>query len=187
MTFASAAAPGAYKRFTALSAVACLAILPLLLTAGNVAIAVKQVAANRDLSRMLVELQGRLDGAGGGGAAEEAGRSLFEGETVGVAGAALQADVAAIVESADANTVELELLDPEEGGDPRELRLRITFEARNDALQRILLAVEGDAKALYVRSLSIEVAGDAAMENGPVEPSLRATAVIEGYWREVRR
>lgn len=171
------------RRFVALLIVAALVALPVVATAWGIAAVLTQTGSNRQLSQVLAELEARLDAPVAVDASGEVERSLLAGETVGVAGAALQAEIAAIVESVEANTVEMELLEPEEGADPGEVRLRIAFEARNDALQRILLAVEGNATALWLRSLTVEPVREAGNDADAPEPTLRAVAVIEGYWR----
>ena len=68
------------------------------------------------------------------------------------------------------------------------IEVQATVEGQNEALQRLLLALETGTPTVLVDALAVEPAQtDGAGVGDPRSPKLRATLTLSAYWRPGRK
>ena len=178
--FPSAASPR--SRRSANAAVGFVAAVMLVLT-------VKQYWASQEIdtvlaaqSRTLADLRDKAAAAGmshSGEKSDDRPAFYIAGDTVAIAGAALQNIVTRIVEDHGAAVSQVEFLPLEEDGN-RRAALRLSFLAKSEHVQKILFDIESRQPLMLVSTLSLRASSiDATSADG--EDMLRTVMTVESY------
>lgn len=135
---------------------------------------VRATAAQREAE--LGPLEARLARAGPP-PADDTAAVWLPGETPALASAELQQRLVELLGSVSARLIEVQGITDEEGAD---ILMRMTYDARNEALVGSLLGVEGGLPLIDVTAL--EVSAEAGGE-ATGDPTLRVDLTVRGYRR----
>jgi general secretion pathway protein M len=138
----------------------------------------EETAANRQL---LTSLEARLarQPAGGGG---DPRALVLQGETAGIAGAALQRLVNDRVGAAGGQASSFQLLPPREFGGTTRLALGFAMRIDMDGLRNVLHIIETGEPLLFVDDIAIRTAENAAGQSeGDVPAPLEVTMQVSGF------
>lgn len=170
-------------RLAALGLFVLLPVLAVLLTAANLLRMQETETLVAGQEQLLAQLDARIARVGGDGTAlGDTGAVYLEARSEPLAGAALQQRLVAAVEGAGGRVIETQSIDPLTPDDEDDVRLRITLDADNAGLMRVMHDLETGLPLVTIETVAIRRLPSQGDDPGD-NPTLRVDLGVRAFWR----
>ena len=135
----------------------------------------QETAENQQLLAALTAQMARLSASGGGA---DPAALLLQGETPGIAGAALQRQINHHVSAAGGRASSFLLLPPRESGGTTQLALSFAMRIDIGGLRDVLHVIETGEPLLFVDDIAIRAPENAAREGGALDVTMQVSSLL---------